>query len=101
MTSNTCSGKISSEHVHEIAKVLTQAPETLTPGQVAADEAILVELARQATPPTVQKAGRRLLAFWDLDDTDPGRGTDLAASTPCRIRHHTRRGMRVRRRSYR
>jgi 3-hydroxyisobutyrate dehydrogenase-like beta-hydroxyacid dehydrogenase len=72
-------GEISSEHVREIAKVLTQAPDTLAPGQLTADEEVLVELARHATPPTVQKAGRRLLAFWDLDDTDPGdRDRDLS-----------------------
>jgi hypothetical protein len=72
-------GEISSEHVHEIAKVLTQAPDSLAPGQLADDETILVELARHASPPTVQKAGRRLLAFWDLEDTDPDdRDRDLA-----------------------
>lgn len=65
-------GEINHEHVYEIARVLTQAPDTLDPGLLAADEEVLVELARHATPSTVQKAGQRLLAFWGLDDKDPG-----------------------------
>ncbi|WP_439377750.1 DUF222 domain-containing protein [Amycolatopsis lexingtonensis] len=64
-------GEIGPEHAAEIAKVLRQAPPTVSAEQVAAHEETLVELARQAIPSTVRKAGQRVLAYWDLDGKDP------------------------------
>jgi hypothetical protein len=64
-------GDISPDHALEIVKVLRQAPTTLEVGRLASDEKTLMELARQAIPSTVRKAGQRLLAYWDLDGKEP------------------------------
>ncbi|RZQ60213.1 HNH endonuclease signature motif containing protein [Amycolatopsis suaedae] len=72
-------GDISFEHVREIEQVLSKAPASVTPEQLSASESTLVELARQAPPANVRKAGRRLLAHWDLEDRPPAdRDRDLA-----------------------
>ncbi len=64
-------GEIGPEHAAEIVKVLRQAPPAIGVERVAAHEETLVELARQAIPSTVRKAGQRLLAYWDLESKEP------------------------------
>ncbi len=64
-------GEITAEHAAEIAVMLAQAPEALEAQQLAADEAALVTLARQAIPSAVRKAGKRLLANWNLNFREP------------------------------
>jgi hypothetical protein len=64
-------GKINSEHVHEIAGVLAQAPDSVTDAALATDTDTWVLLARQAIPLTVCKAGVRLPAYWAVDSKDP------------------------------
>ena len=72
-------GEIGAEHAAEIVKTLAKAPPTVHPEQVAAHEETLVELARQATPATVRKAGQRIVDYWDLDSANPeDREDDLA-----------------------
>lgn len=60
-------GDIGPAHVHEIQKVLTQAPVTLPVEDRDQGEATLVELALRADSTAVHRAGRRLLGYWDLD----------------------------------
>ncbi|HEY3708037.1 MAG TPA: DUF222 domain-containing protein [Amycolatopsis sp.] len=50
-------GEINPEHAGEIAHVLTQSPDSVTPEESAGHEAVLVVLARQARPSAVRKAG--------------------------------------------
>lgn len=50
-------GEINPEHAGEIAHVLTQTPDSVTPEESADHEAVLVVLARQARPSEVRKAG--------------------------------------------
>ena len=64
-------GEIGAEHAAEIVKALRQAPSMVSAEQVAAHEETLVELARQAIPSTVRKAGQRILSYWDLESTEP------------------------------
>jgi hypothetical protein len=71
VTDALAAGDVNREHVHEIAGVLAQAPDTLTPEARAADEETLVVLARQANPSTVRTAGLRLLAYWDVEGKNP------------------------------
>jgi hypothetical protein len=71
VTDALAAGEINSEHVHEIAGVLAQAPDSVIDAALAADAETLVVLARQAIPSTVRKAGLRLLAYWDVEGKDP------------------------------
>ena len=64
-------GEIGPEHVTQIQKVLAQAPAGLPEVDRASSEATLVELARQARPVDVAKAGQRILGHWNIEGTPP------------------------------
>jgi hypothetical protein len=64
-------GSITVEHVAEIHRVLSRAPESLDAEQRVYAERTLVELAEQAPPLSVRKAGDRLLAYWDVESAKP------------------------------
>ncbi|MEC3977333.1 HNH endonuclease signature motif containing protein [Amycolatopsis sp. H20-H5] len=66
------SGEINREHAHEIEHVLSQAPDSVSDEDLQVGEAALVELSQQAIPSVVRRVGRRMLAYWDLEDKDPG-----------------------------
>jgi hypothetical protein len=65
-------GSITVEHVAEIHRVLSRAPESLEAEKREYAERTLVELAEQAPPLSVRKAGDRLLAYWDVAATFGG-----------------------------
>jgi hypothetical protein len=56
-------GDIGPEHVHEIQKVLAQAPDSVPVEDRDQGEDTLVELALRADPVAVHRAGRRLLGY--------------------------------------
>ncbi|WP_027944080.1 HNH endonuclease signature motif containing protein [Amycolatopsis taiwanensis] len=64
-------GDINVEHVQAITATFQACPAGIPVEQREADERILVELARQAGPEAVRKAGRRLHAIWDQDTAPP------------------------------
>jgi hypothetical protein len=64
-------GTITPEHVALIHHVLSEAPKDLDPDLVEYAEKTLVDLAVQAPPRSVRDAGARILAYWDLDSTEP------------------------------
>ncbi|WP_370946894.1 DUF222 domain-containing protein [Amycolatopsis sp. cg5] len=65
------SGKINREHLQEIERVLSRAPESLPDTELAAGEDALVTLARQASPFTVRKSGAGFRSYWDVEIKDP------------------------------
>ncbi|GAA4542482.1 HNH endonuclease signature motif containing protein [Amycolatopsis samaneae] len=72
-------GRITSAHVRAIHYVLSKAPTTIAETDLVEAVTTLVELAEQATPTTVRKAGHGLAGYWSVDsrpadDTE----TDLA-----------------------
>jgi hypothetical protein len=72
-------GDLNREHAAEIASVLAQAPDSVTPDDLADSETTLVALARQAPPFTVRKVAQRIRSYWDFDGADPDkREQDLA-----------------------
>ncbi|GLY65480.1 HNH endonuclease signature motif containing protein [Amycolatopsis taiwanensis] len=82
-------GDINAEHVQAITATMQACPAEIPVEQREADEQILVELARQAGPEAVRKAGRRLCALWD-QDTAPPADKEREQSDPLRrldIRH--------------
>uniref|UniRef100_UPI0004808752 DUF222 domain-containing protein n=1 Tax=Amycolatopsis taiwanensis TaxID=342230 RepID=UPI0004808752 len=82
-------GDINAEHVHAITTTFHACPAQIPVEQRQADERILVELARQAGPEAVRKAGRRLHAIWE-QDTAPPEDKDREQVNPLRrldIRH--------------
>jgi hypothetical protein len=64
-------GEIGPEHVQQIQKVLAQAPDTLPETDRAVAENTLVELAQRTHAQDVATVGRRILGYWNLDDTPP------------------------------
>ncbi|WP_328609103.1 13E12 repeat family protein [Amycolatopsis sp. NBC_00345] len=89
MRNALAAGDINREHAHEIAQVLTHAPDSVTPEELAANETTLVELAHEAPPATLRKVGQRIQAYWDFDGVDPDkREQDLAR--PLREFRYTR-----------
>lgn len=66
-----CDGEINPEHVTEIDKVMSQISGQVEHELYDDSEANLVELARQANPATVRRAGRRILAYVDQDGREP------------------------------
>lgn len=66
-----CDGDIDPEHVTEIEKVLTQISGRVDRELYDDSEANLLDLARQANPAAVRRAGRRILAYVDQDGRAP------------------------------
>jgi hypothetical protein len=64
-------GEITPAHVDEIVATMTKMPATVSDRDRAGAEKILVDLARQATPLEVRKAGDRLLNTFDPDGPEP------------------------------
>ncbi|WP_211323088.1 HNH endonuclease signature motif containing protein, partial [Amycolatopsis palatopharyngis] len=64
-------GDIGVAHVQAIQKVLAQAPEGLPENDRADSERTLVEFAQRATATDVAKVGRRIVGYWNIDDTPP------------------------------
>ncbi|GLY68139.1 HNH endonuclease signature motif containing protein [Amycolatopsis taiwanensis] len=83
-------GDINAEHVQAIIATFQACPSEIPVEQREADERILVELARQAGPEAVRKAGRRLRAIWD-QDTAPPEDKDREQAHPLRRLDITRR----------
>lgn len=94
-----CDGEINPEHVTEIDKVMSQISGRVARELYDDSEANLVELARQANPATVRKAGRRILAYVDQDGRAPD---EQAQDTPRRefSYHYQRTGLETVRRSW-
>ncbi|GLY71552.1 HNH endonuclease signature motif containing protein [Amycolatopsis taiwanensis] len=83
-------GDINAEHVHAITTTMQACPVGIPVEQREADERILVELARQAGPEAVRKAGRRLRSLWE-QDTAPPEDKDREQTHPLRRLDITRR----------
>jgi hypothetical protein len=64
-------GAINAEHVAEIHRALSKAPDGVSKLDVLFGERTLLALARHAPPLSVRAAGERLLAFWDFDTAPP------------------------------
>ncbi|WP_297536556.1 HNH endonuclease signature motif containing protein, partial [Amycolatopsis sp.] len=64
-------GEITPAHVDEIVNTMIKMPATVSARDRAGAEKILVDLARQATPLEVRKAGDRLLNTFDPDGPEP------------------------------
>jgi hypothetical protein len=62
-------GAVSGEHARVIVKTLHAFPPDLTAQELTDAEHTLVQLARQARPPEVAKAGARYLAYLRPDGT--------------------------------
>jgi hypothetical protein len=80
-------GSITVEHVAEIHRVLSLAPESLDAESRVYAERTLVELAEQAPPLSVRKAGDRLLAYWDVESAKPKDTEDRLAEPRRRFRY--------------
>src|SRR2546428_3985842 len=65
-------GAISREHVQAITAIFTTCPDAVPVGQRESDEQVLVDLARQAGPEAVRRAGRRLHTYWEQETLPPG-----------------------------
>ncbi|WP_027945637.1 DUF222 domain-containing protein, partial [Amycolatopsis taiwanensis] len=83
-------GAINAEHVQAITAIFQACPAEIPVEQREADEQILVNLARQAGPEAVRKAGRRLRAIWE-QDTAPPEDKDREQAHPLRRLDITRR----------
>lgn len=64
-------GTISADHVDTLTGILDAIPHHVPAEERATSEAILIELAAQASPNVLRKAGRHLLARLDQDGKPP------------------------------
>ena len=64
-------GEINAEHVRQICSVFEHCPEWLPADRRAADERTLLDVAAQASPEKVHRAGLRLRGYWDQDGPKP------------------------------
>lgn len=76
-------GDLNREHLQAITTIFQACPATITAERRAADEATLVELARQAGPEAVRTVGRRLVSYWE-QDTAPRQDTQRRDVRPRR-----------------
>ncbi|PRX47219.1 uncharacterized protein DUF222 [Prauserella shujinwangii] len=82
-------GAIGPEHVRALGEIVDRCPAALPDAARAASLRTLLDLATQASPDEVRRAGRHLLAYWQADGQPPGE-RDLA--TPARtFRYRHRR----------
>src|SRR5882757_10211492 len=64
-------GAINAEHVAEIHRTLSKAPDAVSAADREFGERTLITLARQAPPRSVRDAGDRLLVFWEAETNPP------------------------------
>ena len=65
-------GAINREHVQAITAIFATCPGAVPVEQRESDEQVLVDLARQAGPEAVRRAGRRLHTYWEQETLPPG-----------------------------
>jgi Domain of unknown function (DUF222)/HNH endonuclease len=76
-------GAINAEHVAEIHRTLSKAPDAVTTADREFGERTLINLARQAPPRSVRDAEDRLLTFWEAE-TNPPKDTEDRLVNPRR-----------------